>query len=534
VIKRLVIVGGGTAGWLSAAYLARMLGASAPDGVAITLVESPNIPILGVGEGTFPSLQRTLRHIGADEASFLRESHATFKQGIRFNGWRYEPGHAGRNHFLHPFTTALIREDLDLASYWLLGCAGPDVALDEATSVQMAVADASRGPKRIFDGEFTRSLNYAYHFDAAAFAQFLARHAVRLGVEHVQGTVEAVNLDEQGRIVSLKTERGEIAGDLFVDCTGLRARLIGEAMGAPFRSVRRWLFCDRAVAMQVPYDRPDHPIASYTISTAQEAGWTWDIGLDARKGTGYVYSSDHTDDARAEEVLRRCNGPAAADLQVRAFRFDPGYRETPWVGNCVAIGLSGAFFEPLEATGIVMIETAATLLSSLFPWDGRLETSARQFNRIMTARSEQVLDFLKAHYWLSERRDTAFWRDNTVAGGIPDSLKELLDRWRVRPPGELDFDSYVTPVYHDSWKHIIYGLGFKTDLHARAAALRNQEGAREEFAKVRAQSAELAASLPSHRDLIDEIYRSGYRRESAGMSFAIGTRYAAGATLGKG
>jgi tryptophan halogenase len=261
------------------------------------------------------------------------------------------------------------------------------------------------------------------------------------------------------------------------------------------------------------------------MSTAQEAGWTWDIGLDTRRGTGYVYSSDHTDDARAEEILRRYNGPAAADLPVRAFRFDPGYRETPWVGNCVAIGLSGAFFEPLEATGIVLIEMASALLASLFPWDGRLETSARQFNRVMTTRYEQVVDFLKAHYCLSERRDTAFWRDNTAPGGNPDSLEELFDRWRVRPPGELDFDPYVATVNHDSWKYVLYGMGFKTDLSAKAAAFRNFDDARQAFARIRAQSAQAAAELPSHRDLIEEIYRSGYRRPPpAGMSFATGAR----------
>jgi tryptophan halogenase len=509
VVKRLVIVGGGTAGWLSAAYLARTLGTST-GGVGITLVEAPNIPILGVGEGTFPSLQKTLSRIGADEASFVRESHATYKQGIHFAGWRHEPDHRGRNHYLHPFQAAPTRGEIDLVPYWLLGVAGSGVELDEATTVQKAVADAARGPKRLVDTGFGGPLNYAYHFDAAAFAGFLARHAIRLGVKHLQATVEAVNLDERGHIASLTTrEQGEVEGDLFVDCTGLKGRLIGEVMGAPFRSVRQWLFCDRAVAMQVPYDRPDHPIASYTISTAQEAGWTWDIGLDTRRGTGHVYSSDHTDDARAEEILRRYNGPAAADLPVRTFRFDPGYRETTWVKNCVAIGLSGAFFEPLEATGIVLIEVATKLLSMLFPWDGRLETSARQFNRVMKGRYEQVLDFLKMHYWLSERRDTAFWRENTAPGGLTVSLEELFDRWRARPPSELDFDPNLATFHHDSWQYVLYGMGFKTDLSAKAPAFRYYDDARREFARIRQEQPLARAALPSHRDLITHIHQLG-------------------------
>lgn len=510
--KRLVIVGGGMAGWLAGAYLARKLAASAPGGVRITLVDSGDIPVLAVEEGASPSLQRILESIGADEASFLRASHATFKQGIHFAGWRHEPGHSGRNHYFHPFGSAQTRGDLDLLPYWLLGSAGEGVELDEAMTLQKAVADALRGPKRIVDDDFTGAFDYSYHFDATAFAQFLARHATRLGVEHVHARVETVNVDARGFITSLTTrERGEIQGDIFVDCTGPRARLIGEALHAPFRSVRRWLFCDRAVAIQVPYDRPDHPIASYTISTAQEAGWTWDIGLADRRGVGYVYSSDHIDDARAEEILRGHEGRAAADLPLRTVRFEPGYRETPWINNCVAIGPSAALFEPLDATGIVLIEAAARLLATLFPWDGRVDTAARQFNRAMTARHEQVLDFLKLHYGLSERRDSAFWRDNIAPDGLTTSLEDMFDRWRARPPEELDFDSNTAIFHPDSWKYVMYGMGFRTDLSAKAPAFRYHDDARQEFARIRAQAAQAAAFLPSHRDLIEDIYQGGYR-----------------------
>jgi tryptophan halogenase len=515
VAKRLVIVGGGTAGWLTGAYLARTLAASVPGGVKIILVDSADVPILGAEEGASPSLQRMLESIGADEASFLRASHATFKQGIHFAGWRQEPGHSGRNHYFRPFASAQTRGDLDLLPYWLLGCAGDGVELDEAMTLQKAAADASRGPKRIVDGDFTGPLSYAYHFDATLFAQFLARHAIRLGIEHVRATVETVNVDERGFITSLTTrERGEIQGEMFVDCTGPRAQLIGEALRAPFRSVRKWLFCDRAVVMSLAYDRPNHPIASYTISTAQEAGWTWDIGLDSRRGTGYVYSSDHTDDARAEEMLRAYNGPAAADLPVRTVRFQPGYRETPWINNCVGIGPSGAFFEPLEASGILLIEVAARLLAALFPWDDRFDTAARQFNRVMKARYEQLLDFLKMHYCLSERRDTAFWRDNSAPDGLTASLEDLFDRWRSRPPSELDFDLNLAIFHPDSWKYVMYGMGFRTDLSARAPAFRYHADARQEFARIRAQATQAAAFLPSHRDLVEDIYRGGYRSQA--------------------
>jgi tryptophan halogenase len=512
MVKQLVIVGGGTAGWLTAAYLARTLATAAPDGVRITLVESADIGILGVGEGTFPSIQRTLRRIGIDENTFLKESSATFKQGIRFVNWQLTPGSPGRNDYFHPFQSAQIRQGgLDLLPYWLLGLA-PGLQLDEATTLQKRVADASRAPKRLTDTDFDAPLSYAYHFDAVSFARMLQRFATKLGVAHLIDTVDAVNLDESGAIESLTLrEHGRIKGDLYVDCSGFRAQLIGRTLGIAFKSCLPTLFCDRAVAMQVPYERPDAPIASYTIATAHEAGWTWDIGLDTRRGVGYVYSSAHSDEGRAEQVLRNYIGSAADRRSVRAFKFEAGYREVAWQKNCVAIGLSGGFFEPLEATGIVFIEVGAVLLAHLFPWNDELEVAARQFNRIMTQRYERARDFLKMHYCLTARTDTAFWRDNTLRETIPDSLQDLLERWRFRPPEGLDFNMNADSFAEASWQFVLYGMGYKTDLSAKAAAFRYHEEARREFAAIRRDAARAATLLPDHRDLIQQLYALSLR-----------------------
>lgn len=510
MVKELIIVGGGTAGWMTAAYLAQTLAAASPGGARITLIESADIGILGVGEGTFPSIQRTLRRIGIPESTFLKESNATFKQGIRFNNWQFAPGQMGRNHYFHPFASSQEQNGIDLLSYWLLGCAGVGVPIDEALTIQKRVADAHRGPKRIADKDYDSPLSYAYHFDAVAFARTLREAGKKLGVRHVVDTVDAVNLDKSGAIESLTThEHGLIVGDLYVDCTGFRAQLIGQALKSPYKSCRWSLFCDRAVAMQVPYDKPDAPIASYTISTAHEAGWTWDIGLDARRGTGYVYSSAHTDDARAEEVLRDYVGPSADGKPVRTFKFEAGYREASWVKNCVAVGLASGFFEPLEATGIVLIEVAAILLANLFPWAGNVETAARQFNNTMRQRYERCADFIKMHYCLTKRTDTQFWRDNVEPDTVPDSLKELLDRWKFRPPDSLDFDLNYATFHYASWHFVMYGMGFKTDLSAKAGVFRFYDEARKEFAKIREQATIAEKVLPSHRDLITQIYRRG-------------------------
>ena len=388
-VKRVLIVGGGTAGWLTAAFLARTLGTGADDAsVHITLVESKEIGIIGVGEGTFPSIRGTLAAIGIDEGEFIRSCDATFKQGIKFADWVRPAGTPGADHYFHPFSLPSQRPGgPELLPYWLQGAAAPGAGFAAAATMQKRVADASRAPKRATDPDFMGPLNYAYHFDAGKFAALLASHARRLGVHHVLATVERVQLDSDGAIGAVHTrEAGALEADLYIDCTGFRAALIGDALGSPFQSVNDVLFVDRALAMQVPYDRPDAPIPSYTIATAHEAGWTWDIGLHGRRGIGYVYSSRHTSDERAEQVLRGYIGAAADALSPRQLKLNVGYRAQHWVKNCAAVGLSGGFLEPLESSGIGLIETAAYLIGYLFPHDGDMAAAARTYNDVMSAR----------------------------------------------------------------------------------------------------------------------------------------------------
>jgi tryptophan halogenase len=500
---KVLIVGGGTAGWLTAGYLARMLGAGVPGGVRIVLVESPDIGTIGVGEGTFPTIRRTLQRIGVPEARLVRECDATFKQGIRFVDWRHDPA-MRPSHYMHSFQTTDASSGLDLMSYWLLGAAGGGASWAEVNSPQKIVADAARAPKLISHSEFKGPLTYAYHFDAAKLAHLVRSVSIEAGVEHLVDTVDAVNLSEHGAIASVTTRHhGELRADLYIDCTGFRAQLIGQTPGAPFKSLKSALFCDTALALQIPYPRPDHPVASYTVSTAQEAGWTWDIGLSTRRGVGYVYSSAHTDDTRAEEVLRSYVGDAARGITARRIRFEAGYRETSWHQNCVAIGLSSGFFEPLEATGIILAEVAAASLVRLFPWGGDFESAARQFNQQMRRRYERVLAFVKAHFSLSERNDTGFWRDNVDARSAPDELLELLARWHHRPPAEFDFDPNIDIFIESSWQYVLYGMGYQTDLEPRAALFKYRDEARDAFAAIRRQAHFACRSLPTHRVLLD-------------------------------
>jgi tryptophan halogenase len=503
--KSVLIVGGGTAGWITAAYMARMLAADAPGGVSITLVESEEIGILGVGEGTFPIIRKTLARIGLDESELIRDADATFKQGIRFNNWKKNPAQDPHDTFLHPFQVHSQHSDMDLLPYWLLGVAG-DTPWAEAASVQGRAIDTKLAPKLVNHPDYKAPLNYAYHFDAAKFAGVVRRRAEVLGVKRLIDTIDEVKLDETGAIGSvIARTNGELKADLYIDCTGFRARLIGEAMGSEFTSFKDQLFCDRAVAMQVPYAQPDGPIPSCTYSSAQDAGWVWDIGLHKRRGVGYVYSSRHCSDDEALATLKNYIGPAAENLPHRNLSFEAGYRKVQWHKNCIGVGLSVGFIEPLEATSISFAEIAALMICNLFPWSGDSERSAKQFNDAMSKRFDHVIDFIKAHYYLSERDDTAFWRDNRNPASASDYLKGKLEQWRHRPPSFLDVDATHDIFDENSWHYILYGMDFKTDISARAGALRFYEEAKQEFASIRQQSQNALGALPTHRELINQI-----------------------------
>ena len=518
--QQIVIAGGGTAGWLTACYLARTLRSRHPHSPDITVVESPEIGIIGVGEGTFPTIRTTLLTLGIDEARFLRESSATFKQGIRFDDWVHAPEEknqqsntpqeSAHSHYFHPFEFPGRVAGEELLPFWLLGEAGPGVPLADAVTIQKTIADASRGPKRPQDPDYRGPLNYAYHFDAFRFAGLLAVVAKELGVRHIADTIESVQLDSSGAIAGLKTSaHGVVKGDLYIDCTGLRAALIGAALQVPFKSCRDALFCDRAVVCQIPNESPDSPIASYTIATAHEAGWTWDIGLDNRRGIGYVYSSSHSNDESAENVLRTYIGRAREQRPVRFLKFDAGWRERQWVHNCVAVGLAAGFFEPLESTGIMLIEVAAAMIADFYPWGGDYEAPARLFNNLMRHRCENIVHFLKMHYCLGQRSEP-FWRDNRRPESIPDGLACLLAAWKHRPPCRFDFVADYETFPYFSYQYVLYGMGFRTDLEpARARYSARADEARHAFMQLRRLAHQAAADLPPHRTLLERVRREG-------------------------
>ncbi len=506
-VRRVVVVGGGTAGWLAACRIAAAADPAAVPPVSVTLIESPDLPTIGVGEGTWPTMRGTLAKIGIGEAEFLLAADGAFKQGSRFDGWR-----DGADSYRHPFTPPPEMAADDLVAAW--GAAGG--AFADAVGAQPGVCAEALAPRQRGMADYAGALNYAYHLDAWKFAELLRRHAVeRLGVRHLRDHVTGVEAGEGDDIAAVSTrEAGRIAGDLFVDCTGHAALLIGGHCDVPVVDRSDVLFNDRALAVQVPV-AAGSAIASETIATAHAAGWIWDIGLPERRGIGCVYASGFlSDDAAAETlggyITRTAPEVRGADLSFRRLTFRSAHRERFWAGNCIAIGLSAGFLEPLEASAIVMIELSLDALVEGFPADrAAMPGLARRFDALFRYRWDRIVEFLKLHY-VPSVRDEPYWRAHRDPATIPERLRDLLALWRTRPPSAADLMQASEIFPAASYQYVLYGMGaavpppspMRGDPRRAAAAL----------AQGRNRARALAAALPSHRVYLDALRATAHTK----------------------
>lgn len=445
-IERLVIVGGGTAGWIAAAAFARLLGPS----LKIDLVESDAIGTVGVGEATIPQIIRLNTILGLDENEFVRETKGTFKLGIEFVDWsrigeRYLHtfGDAGMNlgnvHFHHYWRRHAMNGGED--RLW-------DYSLHQAAADKLKFAQLEHVGRTSMTG-----LAYAYHFDAGLYARFLRKYAEAKGVTRHEGIVQSVERDgESGDIESITLGQGKtIQGDFFIDCTGFRGLLIGQELGVEYDDWSRWLPCNRALA--VPSERlPDLP--PFTRATARTAGWQWRIPLQHRTGNGHVYSSGFIeDDEAAGQLMENLDTPALDEP--RPLRFTTGRRRDFWSHNCVAIGLSSGFLEPLESTSIHLIQSNVSRLIELFPRDGVREADRDEYNRRTATEFEQIRDFLILHYHQTEREDTEFWK-YCKHMSIPESLTHKIELFAAS--GRIGRD--VDDLFRDaSWAQVMLGQG---------------------------------------------------------------------------
>ena len=507
-LRKILVVGGGTAGWLTAAVLAAGHDAKLDSGVQVTLIESPDVATIGVGEGTWPSMRDTLNKIGVSESDFIRECGASFKQGSKFVGW--STGKDGEFYY-HPFSLPQGYLNANLVPYWQTEQA--DISFASAFSTQEALCQLGKAPKQPTTPDFAAVANYGYHLDAGKFASFLQKHSTdKLGVKHVLDHVTGVTSTEHGDIESLATRtHGDLHADLFIDCTGAGSLLLGRHFGVPFISQKHVLFNDRAIAMQVPYSAGKDTISSATIATAQDAGWTWDIGLPSRRGVGYVYSSDHETDERAEETLRQYvqfdpRSAPSDEITARKLKINPGFRQEFWHRNCVAVGMSAGFIEPLEASAIALVEMSAAMIRDELPANRNvMATVARRFNERFSYRWGRIIEFLKLHYVLSQRSDSAYWLDHRKQESIPERLAELLELWRYQAPSRYDLMQTEEIFPSASYQYVLYGMGFRTHPRATSSQRESFEVAHKYFGENQALMQKHIGGLPSNRELINHL-----------------------------
>ena len=446
-IRRIVILSGGTAGWMTAAALSRVL---AGQPIAITLIESDAIGTIGVGEATIPTIHWFNQIVGLDEAAFMAETKATVKLGIEFVGWN-----GPDSRYLHPFGTFGPPGDGVMFLHRLIrGRLDGDTTPAEAYSLTAQAAHAGRFTHPVGDPRSLLStLGYAYHFDAGLYARHLRGRAEKAGVTRIEGKVSRIDRDpDTGFVTALATDTGaEAAGDLFIDCSGLRGLLIEETMAAGFDDWTHWLPCDRAWAAPSAVETQ---VTAYTRATAAEAGWRWRIPLQHRVGNGYVFSSRFQDEESARQsLIAGMDGPPIADP--RLIRFTPGARRRPWVGNVVAIGLSSGFLEPLESTSIHLIQSGIAKLLSLFPAGGCSPLLADQFNRVFGQEMEDVRDFLILHYHRTAGRTEPMWRERQEMA-IPETLARKIGHFEQSGRIVLTTDELFRDA---SWFAVLDGQG---------------------------------------------------------------------------
>jgi len=479
--RKILIVGGGSSGWLTAAYLNAALNRDGRKFAQISLVESPDVPRIGVGEATIPNINHVLSVIGIDQREFMRRVDGTFKQSIKYVNWLHNNG----DYYHHPFSRYRPGPIDRSGQRWLMS--NRSIPFMETISAQPIICEMNLAPLMLGAWDFGRPLSYAYHLNALKFADYLCELSTARGVTHYLDHVVDVVMAENGDIAAVQTKGGKrLEADLFVDCTGFAALLSEQKLGVQWVDCSQWLLCDRAVTMHVPYEQhyPGY-VRPYTTASALSSGWVWEIPLQDKRSLGYVHSSAFIGEDEAERELRAFEGAHAGSLDCRIVHFKVGHREKAWVRNCVSIGLAGSFIEPLESTGLYLSDLAAVMLAEHLPFGDDMAAPAYRFNRIMANRFYEILDFINMHYCLSRRTDTEFWREVQRPERITDRLRGKLEYWRVKPPSPTDFEDQFFPGQpdtplpsgglpgdhrppvdtaglwsHESYETILYGMDF--------------------------------------------------------------------------
>jgi len=488
-IEKVVIAGGGTAGWMAAASLSKLIGKN----LDITLIESDQIGTVGVGEATIPTLLTLHELLKIKEQDFVAAVGGTFKLGISFENWL----DVGKD-YIHSF--GFTGKDCWAAGFQHFWLKGMERGISKEYGEYCAEWVAAKHNR--FAVLPDSGMNYAYHIDASVYSQFLRVIADEHGVVRKEGKINKVDTDsESGFITALELESGErIEGDLFIDCTGFRGLLISQTLGVGYHDWKHWLPCDSAVAVQTESMGPPIP---YTRSIAREAGWQWRIPLQHRVGNGLVFSSDHWSDDEAIDILRK-NIEGEPLTEPRVLKFNTGQRHKHWHLNCVSMGLSSGFIEPLESTSIHLIERSIIRLMQLFPYAGIREPDIDEFNTQMSEEIEHIRDFIILHYHVTERTDSAFWRE-CRSMDIPDSLKHRIELFKqtgrvFKVPGEL--------FGENSWIQVMLGQGLMPEQYHPIVNMMSDDELEHFLTSINTSAYKLVGQLPEHQRFIDHYCKA--------------------------
>ena len=458
--KHIVIVGGGSAGWITASLLIHYLGTNHD----ITLIESPDVPTIGVGEGSTPHLVKLFSTLGIEESDWMPDCFATYKNGIEFQGWSA----SGRaNHYFHPFPSAI--DQTTLPAFLAMSEAnrkgqGPWVNPSEYF-LTACLANLGKTPKN-HENAVKTSLNYGYHFDASQLARILKKYSLKQGVKYIIANVDTVTRNQNGDICELHLQQDHVrSADWYFDCTGFTGHLVKQSLDVPFVSYKKYLLNDTAVACQ---STQQAHFKTQTLAKAQDYGWSWHIPLTNRIGNGYVYASDYVDETTVKNTLLTQIGINSDTALTRRIKFETGRLTNNWVNNCIAVGLSQGFIEPLEATALHLVQESVEQFISAYCAGNQSAQHRDQYNQLIAQRFDGIKDYILAHYLCANRSDTAYWRYYQTLTDIPDHLANILDKWNS---GE-DIANYIMQnglhVYYSpvSWYCLLMGYDMGTTTSA--------------------------------------------------------------------
>jgi len=502
-IKTLVIVGGGSAGWMSASFLNHIFNLKEKQ-IDIKLIESSEVETIGVGEATIHSIRFFLSTIGISEREFMQKTQAIFKHGILFKDWSGQE----KDEYYHPFEHPQVNDGIDVVRHWVNLNSNTEKSsrFDFSVSAQSLCASQNKSPKSQGNKDFEGYFPYGYHLDAAKFAHFLRDFSLTKGVKRIEGHVQEVILGTDGDIQRLILKSGlQIDGDFFIDCTGFSSVLM-KAMGN-----KEWvdysdsLLCDRAVTCQIEHNKENQEHRPYTIATAQKSGWIWDIDLQSRRGMGYVYSSSFCSTEQAEIDLSVYANTARENLSFKHLQMKTGRMEKIWFKNCLAIGLSAGFIEPLESTGIYFIDMGIRFFGDYIT-SGNVNTLLiDKYNTVMGQLMDQSKDFISLHYTLSKRNDSQFWRAYQHDVPISETLSANLTLWKHKIPTAIDFSAQITQFTSANYTYILYGMKYFPEPAVTSNLFTSEDRSMKNIEYVKSRSNQMNNKLPTMSQFLKNI-----------------------------